>query len=113
MLAYAPLAKVRGLPCRRRPRQDTRRRDVFARREAEAGADGPRAAPARLRVTTDSDAQARSGFRLAVRWLLFSRHPHFARIRTLLALTNDDSRILPDRKLAEDRLYASEHLIGV
>src|ERR1700752_5368812 len=29
---------------------------------------------------------------------LSSRHSHFARIETLLAVTNDDSRILPNRE---------------
>ena len=44
---------------------------------------------------------------------LVSRHPHFARVQTLLAVTNDDSRILPNRKLAEDRLHAPEHVFSV
>ena len=42
-----------------------------------------------------------------------ARHPHFARILTLLAVPNDDPRILPDWKPAEDGLDASEHVIGV
>jgi hypothetical protein len=44
---------------------------------------------------------------------LGSRHSHFAGILTRLAVANHDSRILPNRKIAQDRLHASEHVVGV
>ena len=51
--------------------------------------------------------------RLARAGPLVSRHTHFARIQNLRAVTNRDSRILPNRKPAEHRLHTSKHVVRV